>query len=119
VFQLIILCLIYAVIAVCGVILIKFELPGHRLITLQDYVKLILTWRVILGFIIIGISSLVQMKILSIWKMSQAIPISTAIYFIFLGIFGFFLFNEKISLFTIIGIILVMAGIAFISIKTA
>lgn len=111
--------LAYAIVSVTGVTLIKMEMSSHSLRNVKDYLDLLLTWKVIAGFLIIGVAALIQIKILSIWKMSYSIPITTACYFSLLLFVGVWFFGEKLSVFSLIGLVFILTGIIFLSIKAA
>lgn len=114
---LLLFCFVYAVCSITGVTLIKLELPLHSLNDIKNYLFFLFSWRVILGFIILGVASIIQIKILSVWRISQAVPISTAMYFSLVVIIGIILFGDKLNLFSMIGLILILAGIIFMSLK--
>ena len=62
-FQLFLYSLSYALANVAGVALIKSEIKLiSNLSSIDDYLKLIIKWRVILGFIIVFASALILLK---------------------------------------------------------
>lgn len=115
---LIVICLVYAVLNVSGAALIKIELPYHHLSSIKDYLLFLLTWRVICGFGIILLSALIMFKALSLGKFSYVIPIATGINFSLTVILGVFLFNDKLSCSSYIGLMLILSGIIVMSLKT-
>jgi uncharacterized membrane protein len=116
-FIIILFCGIYAVLNVSGAALIKSEIPFHNLNGAFGYLKFLLTTRVILGFGIIALSALVMFKALSLGKFSYVVPLSTGINFTLTVILGVFLFGDKLSIFSVLGLVLILTGIIFMSIK--
>lgn len=116
---LIVICLAYAVLNVSGAALIKIELPSHHLSSIKDYLLFLSTWRVICGFGIILISALIMFKALSLGKFSYVIPVATGINFSFTVLLGVFLFNDKMSFASYIGLAFILSGIIMMSLKSA
>ena len=70
----------------------------------------------ILGVATFGIATLTWTKILTTMKLSIAYPLMSLSY-IFTAIGAYYIFNEKLSYINIIGILLIIAGVALLSAK--
>lgn len=108
----------YSLLAIAGVVLIKMEMPAHTFQTPTDYIKFLFTVRAIAGFTIIALSALIQIKSLSLWDFSRVIPVTTAIYFSLTAVVGVFLFKEEFTVYSALGMMLIIVGIVVMNIKT-
>lgn len=70
-----------------------------------------------LGFLLYICSFLLWQKLIATYDLSYIVPITTGIVQIIIIIFGYFIFKEHINIFNLMGIILIIIGIVFISIK--
>jgi multidrug transporter EmrE-like cation transporter len=107
---------LYAMLNVGGATLIKSEISNRILANAKDYISLLLTPKVIMGFGIIGISALVLFKALSIARFSYVIPVANGINFAFTVIVGYFIFSDKITYITLIGMALILSGIIILGV---
>lgn len=103
--------LLYAALNVSGAALIKWELRGRTLDTLGEWLKFMLNLPFIAAFLLIVFSALAFFKALSINNFSLVIPISTGINFILTIALGHYLFQDKLSMLSFIGFILIISGI--------
>jgi len=110
-----ILCFVYSLLAIVGVTLIKVEILKHNLQNGPDFLRFLLTWRVVTGFLVIFLSALIQIKLLSIWRFSHVIPATMGIYFILTILVGILIFNDKLTLIYFFGFMLILSGILVIS----
>lgn len=108
-------CLTYAVCNVSGAALIKSELKNVQLKGAMEYVLFLFRAKVFMGFAVVFLSSLVLIKALSLAKISLVNPIATGINFCLTLFFGYFLFQEKLTLTHYIGMILILTGIVLIA----
>jgi len=116
--QLFLYSLLYAILNVLGAAIIKSEIKLiGNLSSIDDYLKLIIKWRVILGFIIIFASALILFKALSIFDFSKIIPLSIGINFLLTAILGFFIFDEIISFYSSIGMLIIIIGIVVLTLN--
>lgn len=113
-FKTIFFSLMYALFNVSGAALIKSELKNRLLTNAQDYIDLLFKLKVIAGFAIIFLSALIFFKALSLAKFSVVMPIAIGINFGLTILFGYFLFSEKITFFTFLGLALILGGIIII-----
>ena len=117
-FQLFLYSLSYALANVAGAALIKSEIKLiSNLSSIDDYLKLIIKWRVILGFIIVFASALILFKALSIFDFSKIIPLSIGINFLLTAILGVFIFDEIISFYSSIGMLIIIIGIVVLTLN--
>lgn len=107
--------LLYAAFNVSGAALIKWQLQGRSLETINEWLKLMLNITFIGAFLLIILSALAFFKALSTNNFSIIIPIATGINFIMTIAVGYYLFQDKLSLLSIIGFILIISGIVLLS----
>ena len=108
-------CFLYAVLNVTGAALIKYQIRQHSLDKISDYIGFIVTLRVLGGFCIIFASALVMFKALSIGKFSYVIPITTVTNYVLTVFLGHFIFGDRLSLFSLAGLSLILVGIIVMS----
>jgi len=107
---------LYAALNVSGAALIKTELKTASLTGMKEYLFFLFRFRVIAGFAVVFISSLVLIKALSIAKISLVNPVATGVNFMFTLVMGYFLFSERIGISHYVGLALILAGIVVISV---
>lgn len=110
-------CFLYALLNVTGSTTIKHNLNGKKLASFSDYLNVLLNPYIIAGFAVIFLSVLAMFKALSLGKFTYVVPLSAGINFILTVIAGVLFFNDKLSFYSYLGLILILAGIALISIK--
>lgn len=116
--QLFLYSLLYAILNVSGAAIIKSEIKLiGNLSSIDDYLKLIIKWRVILGFIIIFASALILFKALSIFDFSKIIPLSIGINFLLTAILGVFIFDEIINFYSSVGMLIIIIGIVVLTLN--
>ncbi len=106
---------LYAALNVSGAALIKSELKTATLGGVKEYVSFLFRFKVLTGFAVVFISSLVLIKALSIAKISLVNPVATGVNFMFTLVMGYFVFSERIGLSHYLGLVLILAGIVVIS----
>jgi len=109
--------LLYATFNVAGAALIKWQLEGKSLETLQEWFKLVLNLTFIAAFLLIILSALAFFKALSTNSFSLIIPIATGINFILTIVVGYYLFQDKLSMLSFIGFLLIISGIIVLSLN--
>lgn len=109
--------ILYAILNVSGAGLIKYLLKGKGLQNWNDWMQLILNVPFVIAFIMILTSALALFKALSINNFSLIIPIATGINFLLTVLVGYFLFQDKLSLFSFIGCTLIISGVIILSIN--
>jgi|SRR5690606_4060209 len=103
--------LLYAALNVSGAALIKWELRGRSLDTLGEWLKFMINLPFIAAFLLIVFSALAFFKALSTNSFSMVIPISTGINFILTIVLGHYLFQDKLSMLSFVGFVLIISGI--------
>ena len=109
--------LLYAAFNVSGAALIKWQLKGKSLETLSEWLKLVLNLPFIAAFLLIVFSALAFFKALSTNSFSLIIPIATGINFILTIGVGYYLFQDRLSLLSFVGFILIISGIIVLSLN--
>ncbi|WP_345160937.1 hypothetical protein [Pontibacter saemangeumensis] len=109
--------LLYAAFNVSGAALIKWQLKGKSLESLNEWLKLMLNLPFILAFLLIILSALAFFKALSTNSFSLIIPIATGVNFMLTIGVGYYLFQDRLSLYSFIGFLLIISGIIILSIN--
>jgi multidrug transporter EmrE-like cation transporter len=109
--------LLYAAFNVSGAALIKWQLKGKSLDTVNEWLRLMLNLPFIVAFLLIVFSALAFFKALSTNSFSLIIPIATGINFILTIGVGYYLFQDKLSMLSFIGFILIIGGIVLLSLN--
>jgi multidrug transporter EmrE-like cation transporter len=109
--------LLYAAFNVSGAALIKWQLKGKSLETLNEWLKLMFNLPFIMAFLLIIFSALAFFKALSTNSFSLIIPIATGINFILTIGVGYYLFQDRLSMLSFIGFILIISGIIVLSLN--
>lgn len=109
--------LIYALFNVSGAAFIKWQLKGKHLNTFQEWLQLIFNVPFMVSFVLIVLSALALFKALSTSNFSFIIPLATGINFILTILIGCYLFQDKLSIFSMLGFLLILGGIIILSIN--
>lgn len=109
--------MLYAAFNVSGAAIIKWQLRGRSLETIDEWLKLMLNLTFIAAFLLITLSALAFFKALSTSSFSIIIPIATGVNFILTIAVGYYLFQDKLSLLSFIGFILIIGGIILLSLN--
>ncbi|PTX21457.1 multidrug transporter EmrE-like cation transporter [Pontibacter mucosus] len=109
--------LLYAAFNVSGAALIKWQLKGKSLETIGEWLKLMLNLPFVAAFMLIVFSALAFFKALSTNNFSLIIPIATGINFILTIAVGYYLFQDRLSMLSFVGFILIITGIIVLSIN--
>lgn len=110
--------LLYAAFNVSGAALIKWQLKGKSLETLNEWLRLILNLPFIIAFLLIMFSALSFFKALSTNSFSLIIPMATGINFILTIVVGYYLFQDRLSIFSFLGFVLIISGIIILSVSS-
>ena len=108
-------CVMYALLNSAGASIIKSQLQTVPLVSIRSYIQILLNVKVIGGFSLIFVSALVLFKALSLGKFSLIGPMSNGIHFICTITIGYFFFHDRLSVYQIFGLFLIITGILFIS----
>ncbi|HEY1005586.1 MAG TPA: hypothetical protein VGD92_00350 [Sphingobacteriaceae bacterium] len=115
--QTILYLILYAVFNVSGAAMIKNLLKGRTLTTLADWLDLIGNVPFLTAFVLIAFSALALFKALSTQNFTLIIPLATGINFILTIGVGYFIFNDRLSMLSLLGFILIVSGILVLSIN--
>jgi multidrug transporter EmrE-like cation transporter len=102
---------------VSGAALIKWLLKGKTLTTLGEWLAFIFNPYFVVAFVMIILSALSLFKALSTNNFSLIIPIANGINFILTVMLGYYLFQDKLSLASFIGFVLIISGIVVLSLN--
>jgi small multidrug resistance pump len=108
-------CFTYAALNVSGAAIIKNQVKGQNLDSIEMWIKFLLKPSVILAFSIIFLSALVMFKALSSGQFSFIVPISTGINFILTVMVGNFLFNDSLNFASLMGLVFIVTGILILA----
>ena len=111
-------CALYALLNVSGAAIIKWNLKGKVLTSLNEWINLLLNIQVIGAFVLIFFSMLVIFKALSSANFTFVIPVSAGINFILTVIVGYYIFKDHLSMGSFIGFALIISGILLLSINS-
>ncbi len=107
---------LYLLFTTCGVIFMK--LGGDSLkISFSDGFVFKIGFLTFLGFVFYLFSFILWQKLLVTYNLSFIIPVLTSLAQILSVIAAFIIFKEPITVFKIIGIVLIIGGIALLSVK--
>ena len=112
------ICFLYALCNVAGTTLIKWNLKGRVLVTVNDWVQLLLNLQVILAFAIVFGSALILFKALSAGSFTFIIPVAVGINFILTVLSGYFIFRDQLNFYSFIGFSLIVSGIILLSVNS-
>ncbi|MDP4260894.1 MAG: hypothetical protein Q8941_00070 [Bacteroidota bacterium] len=111
-------CALYALLNVSGAAIIKWNLKGKVLTSMNQWLNVLLNVQVIGAFALIFVSMLVIFKALSSANFTFVIPVSAGINFILTVIAGYYIFKDQLNLASFIGFTLIISGILLLSINS-
>lgn len=111
-------CALYALLNVSGAAIIKWNLKGRVLSTLNDWISLLLNIQIIGAFALIFVSMLVIFKALSVANFTFVIPVSAGINFVLTVVAGYFIFKDHLTVISFIGFALIISGILLLSLNS-
>lgn len=112
-------CALYALLNVSGAAIIKWNLKGKVLTTLNEWISLLLNIQVIGAFALIFVSMLVIFKALSSANFTFVIPVSAGINFVFTIIAGYYIFKDQLNMVSFAGFALIISGIILLSLNSS
>jgi multidrug transporter EmrE-like cation transporter len=111
-------CALYALLNVSGAAIIKWNLRGKVLSSLNEWINLLLNIQVLSAFALIFVSMLVIFKALSTANFTFVIPVSAGINFILTVIAGYYIFKDHLNMISFIGFTLIISGIILLSVNS-
>ena len=111
-------CALYALLNVSGAAIIKYNLKGRVLTSMNQWVNVLLNPQVIGAFALIFVSMLVIFKALSSANFTFVIPVSAGINFVLTVIVGYYVFRDQLSIASFVGFTLIISGILLLSINS-
>ena len=116
-FYTILLFIIYALTSGSGLILLKRAVTGIKVeFTLKGMLHII-SWELVIGFVLYVIGFICWMVILSKLNLNIAFPVAMSLFFIVSALGSFFILREPFSVNIIIGMIVCLIGIMLVTIK--
>jgi drug/metabolite transporter (DMT)-like permease len=112
-----ILLIIYVITSSIGVVLIRLGGIQTKLILKADLVSLSSNWLFMSGLLFYVISFLLWIVILQKFELTYISPVAYGLVFVSIAILSRFLLHEVISWRTIVGFVLIFAGIVVFNIK--
>lgn len=109
--------LVYATFNVCGAAIVKLQLKHIKLAGWQDWVSLFSNGHFVVAALFIIFSALAMFKALSGSQFSFVIPIATGINFLLTVVVGYYLFQDRLSFGSYVGLLFIIAGILILSLN--
>ena len=113
----ILLVLMYVFLTIAGLVLMKCGKNTGSVAIEQGSILFSINWISLLGLISYILSFLLFTRIVVKFNLSFIVPITAGIVQVLTLVFGIILFNETISVLSIIGVFLVICGIVLMNIK--
>ncbi|MEM4711040.1 MAG: EamA family transporter [Candidatus Woesearchaeota archaeon] len=85
----------------------------HLEASIKNIILFIMNWKIIIGIILYGISSILFIIVLKMTDLSIAYPM-TSMSYVFVTILSYKFLKEKINKYKIIGIILIITGVTLV-----
>jgi multidrug transporter EmrE-like cation transporter len=109
--------ILYAVLNVSGAALIKLQLRGRTLSSINEWFTFVINIPFITAFALIMFSALALFKALSTNNFSFIIPLATGVNFILTIVVGYYLFQDRLSPASLLGFVLIIVGIMVLSLN--
>lgn len=101
----------YLICSTVGLMLLKMSISGAELQSLSSYIKLVLNYRFIVGFLLYLASFLVWLALLSRKDLSYIYPVVIGLSYLLIMLVAFFILRENFTAGKAIGALLVGVGI--------
>ena len=108
---------IYIILAILGLVLMKYGQNTGSVLIESGSIIFSINYISLLGLISYILSFFLYTKIIVSFDLSFIVPVTAGIVQVLTLLFGIFLFKETISILSIIGVALVIAGIVLMNIK--
>lgn len=106
---------LYALFNVIGVSILKSQLSSESLKNTQSYLLYIFSGKVLIGLLLIFISMFFALKVLSFKSILVANPLFVSGNFLITILVSILYFNNSLTIFNLIGMVLIIVGVIFIS----
>ncbi|MCS7104285.1 MAG: hypothetical protein NZ954_01810 [Thermofilaceae archaeon] len=110
----VILALASALLGLLGQLAWRSAVPKGVSLGVSTFVKLLLDWRVLLGLALYALSTVAWLAALAHDELSRLYPIISLNYALVL-LAGYFLFGEVVTMSKVIGVVLILLGVAIIA----
>jgi len=108
------LALVSALLGLLGQLAWRSAVPKGAGLDLASLAKLLLDWRILLGFLLYGLSTLAWLVALGYDELSRLYPVISVNYALAL-LAGYLIFGEAITAAKVLGVVLIIAGVAVIA----
>ncbi|MDB5019838.1 MAG: hypothetical protein JWQ28_965 [Pedobacter sp.] len=109
--------LLYATLNVSGAAIIKLQLKEVKLASWQEWLNFMFNLPFVIAASFIVLSALALFKALSSSQFSFVIPIATGINFLLTIAVGYFVFQDRLSIISYVGFLLIIIGVLILSIN--
>lgn len=109
---------LYAAFNVSGATIIKLQLKNIRLSVWQEWLNFMLNIPFLIASSCIVFSALALFKALANSQFSFVIPIATGLNFLLTIGVGYFLFQDRLSMVSYLGFVLIIAGVLILSVNS-
>ena len=110
-------CCLYLIFTTCGVIFMKLGGDSLKFSVAANGIAFKIGILTFLGFVFYLLSFILWQKLLVSYNISFIIPVLTSLSQILSVIAAFIIFKEPITTYKVIGIVLIIGGIALLSLK--
>ena len=97
---------------------VRADLPESAEI-MDKLTSLYLSWPFLSGLFLFGLNLLCYTRALSKMDLSVAYPVMVGTGFAIIGVTSYFLFNEKLGLLQVVGIVLILTGVTLVAQNSA
>mgnify|MGYP000327867962 CR=1 FL=1 len=109
---------VYVILSSSGMLLFKYGCNSDLLFSIGSFgMKFSINWIAVTGILCYGLSFILWLYIISQTKITVALPLSVGLINTVVYIISAIIFKEAISIWQIVGVFLVVTGIAFIGIQ--
>ena len=109
---------LYVITTSLGLIVLKLSSSSSAVISyVNNKISLNLNFWTIFGIMLYGTSFLIYMYLISKYDLGYIIPITTALVYVLIFVASFIIFKESFTFAKIVGIVLILIGIAFINLS--
>lgn len=108
---------IYFILTVSGMVFMKLGADNPVSISIKPIFNMTVGYISLLGYVLYICSFLLWTKIITMFNLTYIVPIATGIVQVLTFILALVIFKEKVSIYSIIGIIAIVAGILLLNFK--
>jgi drug/metabolite transporter (DMT)-like permease len=110
---------IYLFFSAVGLLLIKIGGKGTSLSVNNNFLKMDINLLLLMGMICYIVSFLLYIYIINKQKLSYIVPVTAGVLNIVVFLLGVLILKEKINIYSVVGLILIILGVFFINLKNS